>query len=391
MVTRDPESALYPRIYKLPGQSFFLFGPRGVGKSTWARQLFPDAPRIDLLDEGLYQDYLADPDAFAAELRALSTGAWVVVDEIQRVPGLLNQVHRFIEEKRLRFVMLGSSARKLKTAGTNLLAGRALKKTMFPLLPEELGADFSLEKALTFGTLPVIVRAASKDEALRAYVELYLKEEIRAEALVRNLGGFARFLPIAALFHAQVVNTSSLARDAGVARTTVNGYLDILEDTLLAYRIPAFEARLRVRERRHPKLYWIDPGLVRAIKKHTGRPGMEEKGALLEGWIATLLRAYGELREILDEIYYWAPAEARQTEVDFVLKRGREYLAIEVKSGAKVSNQDLSGLRAVKDLPRLAHRILIYNGRREMKTADGIGIWPIEQFLEALATNQLWP
>jgi predicted AAA+ superfamily ATPase len=391
MVTEIAERPLYPRIYKPSSQSFFLFGPRGVGKSTWARQSFPNAPRIDLLDESLYQTYLVDPEAFAAELRALSPRAWVIVDEIQRIPGLLNQVHRSIEEKHLRFVMLGSSARKLKTAGTNLLAGRALKKTMFPLLPEELGAEFSLERVLTFGSLPVIVRAESKDEALRAYVELYLKEEIRAEALVRNLGGFARFLPIAAVFHAQVINITALARDAGVARTTVNGYLDILEDTLLAYRIPAFEARLRVRERKHPKLYWIDPGLVRAIKKHTGRLGMEEKGPLFEGWVATLLRAYGEIRGILDEMYYWAPAESRRTEVDFVLKRGWEYLAIEAKSGAKVSNRELSGLRAIKDLPRITRRVLIYEGQRKMKSADGIEIWPIELFAQALATDRLWP
>jgi uncharacterized protein len=391
MVTTITEQPLYPRIYKPPGRSFFLFGPRGVGKSTWARQTFPEVSRIDMLDESLYQSYLVDPEAFAAELRTLPRGAWVVVDEIQRIPGLLNQVHRFIEEKRLRFVMLGSSARRLKTAGTNLLAGRALKHTMFPLLPEELGTDFNLERILTFGSLPVIVQAESKENTLRAYVELYLKEEIRAEALVRNLGGFSRFLPIAALFHAQLINTAALARDAGVARTTVNGYLDILEDTLLAFRVPAFEARLRVRERRHPKLYWIDPGLVRAVKKHTGHPGVEEKGPLLEGWVATVLRAYGEIRGILDEMYYWAPAEARQTEVDFVLKRGREYVAIEVKSGARVSHRDFSGLRAIKDLAGVARRILIYCGSREMRTEDGIEIWPAGFFAEMLADDRLWP
>jgi predicted AAA+ superfamily ATPase len=391
MVTEIKEWPLYPRVYKALRQSFFLFGPRGVGKSTWARQCWPAARRIDLLDEGLYQAYLVDPETFAAEMRTLSQREWVVVDEIQRLPGLLNQVHRFIEESRLRFVMLGSSARKLKTSGTNLLAGRALKKTMYPLLPEELGADFSLERVLTFGSLPVITQAESKEEALRAYVELYLKEEIRAEALVRNLGGFSRFLPIAALFHSQVINTAALARDAGVARTTVNGYMDILEDTLLAFRLPALETRLRVRERKHPKLYWIDPGLVRAIKKHTGSLASEERGALLEGWVAVLLKAYGEIGGIQDEMYYWAPAESRQTEVDFILKRGREYLAIEVKSGARISNRELAGLRAVKDLPQIARRILLYNGKREMKTADGIDIWPISIFTRVLATGRLWP
>ena len=391
MVTTIMEQPIYPRIYKPPGRSFFLFGPRGVGKSTWSRQTFPDSRRFDLLDESLYQSYLVDPETFAAEIRMLSPGAWVVVDEIQRIPGLLNLVHRFIEEKRLRFVMVASSARKLKTAGTNLLAGRALKKTMFPLLPEELGTDFNLERVLAFGSLPVIVQAESKEQTLRAYVELYLKEEIRAEALVRNLGGFSRFLPIAALFHAQVINTAALARDAGVARTTVNGYLDILEDTLLAFRVPAFEARLRVRERKHPKLYWIDPGLVRAVKKYAGPLGIEEKGALLEGWVATLLRAYGEIRGILDEMYYWAPAEAHQTKVDFMLKLGREYVAIEVKSSARVSSRDFSGLRAIKDLAGVRRRIMIYDGHREMKTEDGIEIWPAGFFAQMLAADRLWP
>jgi len=391
MVSSDQEPQLYHRIYEPPRQSFFLFGPRGVGKSTWAKQQFPQALRIDLLDEALYQSYLVDPELFASEIRTVSPREWVIVDEIQRIPSLLNQVHRFIEDKRLRFVLLGSSARKLKSSGTNLLAGRALKRIMYPLLPEELGSDFSLEEVLAFGSLPVITQAESKPEALRAYVELYMKEEIRAEAMVRNLAGFARFLPIAALFHAQVINTATLARDAGVARTTVNGYIEILEDTLLTYRLPAFEGRLRVRERKHPKLYWIDPGLVRAIKKQTGRVAIEERGALLEGWVATLLRAYGEIHGMFDAMYYWAPAESRQTKVDFVLNRGSDFIAIEVKSGTKVSNQALSGLRAVKDLPRMVRRILLYGGRRELKSEDGVEICPVDHFLEALASDRLWP
>ncbi len=391
MVATGSEPRLYPRIYTAPGQSFFLFGPRGVGKSTWAAQQFPNAPRIDLLDEALYQSYLIDPDIFAGELRALADHSWVVVDEIQRLPSLLNQVHRFIEEKRHRFVLLGSSARKLKTSGTNLLAGRALRRTMYPLVPEELREDFSLEAVLQHGSLPVILQAHSKKEALRAYVELYLKEEIKAEAIVRNLSGFARFLPIAALFHGQVVNVAGLARDAGVARTTVAGYIDILEDTLLAFRLPAFEGRLRVRERRHPKLYWVDPGIVRALKKHSGMLAAEEKGALLEGWVATLLRTYGELQEVFDELYYWAPAESRQTEVGFLLQRGRQYLAIEVKSNPRISPEALSGLKAISDLKGVTRRILVYPGKREMKTTEGIEVWPVERLLRALAANKLWP
>jgi uncharacterized protein len=160
-------------------------------------------------------------------------------------------------------VLPGSSARRLKTATTNLLAGRASLRTMYPLVPAELGSDFDLQRVMRFGSVPVIGQAADSRAALEAYVQLYVKEEIRSEALVRNLPGFSRFLPVAALFHAQVINVAGLARDAATARTTVEGYIDILQDTLLATLLPAFEPRLRVRERRHPKLYWVDPGLVR--------------------------------------------------------------------------------------------------------------------------------
>ena len=382
---------LYKRIYDPADQSFFLLGPRGVGKSTWARSRFPDAHRIDLLDETLYLSYLSDPELFAAELRALKPESWVIVDEIQRIPTLLNQVHRFIEEKGFRFVLLGSSARKLKTSGTNLLAGRALMRRMFPLVPEEMGSDFSIEEVLASGSIAIIHQSASRKEALRAYVELYLKEEIRAEALVRNLSGFARFLPVAALFHGQAINAGGIARDAGVARTTIAGYLDILEDTLLAFRLQAFEAKLRVRERRHPKLYWIDPGVVRAIKKQFGPVAAEEKGALFEGWVAMLLRIYSESRELSEELFYWAPAEARHSEVDFILRRGREFLGIEAKSAPKVSRQDLRGLRALAGLKGVVRRILLYMGKQELKTEDGIEVWPVEKLLECLAANRLWP
>ena len=385
------DSLSYPRIATLPRGSFFLFGPRGIGKSTWARGKLANAHRFDLLDESLYQSLLADPSMFAAELQSLRKGSWVVVDEVQRIPALLNEVHRFIEERKLRFALLGSSARKLKTAGTNLLAGRAVHKNMFPFVPEELGRDFAIDKALRFGTIPLVWMAEQKGSTLKAYVQMYLKEEIRAEALVRNLAGFLRFLPLAALFHGQVVNISSIARDAGTARTTVDGYLEILEDTLLAYRLPAYEARLRARERKHPKLYWIDPGLVRAIKNQFGTVTAEEKGTLLEGWVLTLLRAYAEEHELYHEIAYWSPLQAKQLEVDFLLKRGHDLLAIEVKSQSRYSTAMLSGLRAIGELPRVARRILVYGGSRSLRTSDAIDVWPLRRLLQSLEQGKLWP
>ena len=384
-------SISYSRLTGAPRQSFFLLGVRGAGKSTWARRQFPEALRIDLLDEGRYQDYLVDPSLFAAELDAVPAGSWVVVDEIQRLPNLLNEVHRFIEDRRLKFALLGSSARKLKAAGVNLLAGRALRKVMHPLTPAELGGDFELDAALDTGTIPLVWVSDDRRAVLESYVQLYLREEIRAEALVRNLPGFARFLPVAALYHGETINVSGLARDCGVARTTVQGYLDILEDTLLAFRLPAFEARLRVRERRHPKLYWVDPGLVRAVKRLRGPIAPEERGALLEGWVLHLLRAHGEESDLYEEIHYWAPHPANRTEVDFLLRRGGEFVAIEVKSQPRYHTGMLPGLRAVAELPGVVRRVLVYGGRRSFRTQDGVEVWSFARLHRALAEGTIWP
>jgi predicted AAA+ superfamily ATPase len=345
---------------------------------------------VNLLEEARFQEYLARPGTFADELRLVAPDRWVVLDEVQRLPNLLNEVHRFIEERRMRFVLAGSSARKLHRQGVNLLAGRAVRRHLYPFVPEELGGAFRLEDALRYGTLPIVHQAEDRRATLEAYAQLYLKEEVQAEALVRNLAGFARFLPIAALFHGQALNVASLARDAGVARTTVNGYVDILEETLVAYRVPAYEARLRVRERKHPKLYWIDPGLVRALKRHWGPVGSEERNALLEGFVAMLLRAYSEYRDLSEGLSYWAPSEAAETEVDFVLRRGGERLAVEVKSSRTVSAPLLRGLRAIADLPGLRRRVLVYLGPRDLRTDDGIDVLTVGTLLEELARGTLW-
>ncbi|MEE8367029.1 MAG: DUF4143 domain-containing protein [Thermoanaerobaculia bacterium] len=387
-------SALHlSRIYPLPSDSFFLFGLRGVGKSTWARRQLPKARRFDLLDEGLFHHLLADPAAFGDELRELPIGSWVVVDEVQRLPQLVNEVHRAIEERRLRFALLGSSARKLMQAGTNLLAGRAVWKRMYPFTPSELGEQFDLERTLRYGAIPLVWFSARPAETLTSYAQLYLREEIKAEALVRNLPAFARFLPVAALFHGQALNISALARDAGAARATVAGYLDILEDTLVAERLPGFEGKLRVRERRLPKLYWTDPGMVRAIKKNLGPVSSEERGALFEGWIFTLLRTYREVSDLYDEIFYWSPTQARKTEVDFLLRKGSEFVAIEVKSSARHASAELRGLRAIAELEGVSRRVLLIPGRPgegRRRTAEDIEIWPLDHFLEVLETGSLW-
>jgi predicted AAA+ superfamily ATPase len=381
----------HPRVLDAPSGSFFLFGPRGTGKSTWLKATFPDAPRFDLLDESVYQSFLADPGLFSAELRALPSQSFVVVDEVQRVPALLNEVHRAIEDRGMAFALCGSSSRKLKTAGTNLLAGRAVLRRMHPFLPEELGAEFDLEAAIRIGTLPVVLGSPDPEDALRAYARMYLKEEIQAEALVRNLPGFARFLPVAALFHGQVLNVSSLARDAGVARTTVLGYLEMLEDTLVAYRLKAFTARLRVKERKHPKLYWVDAGLVRALKNVRGQPAPEERGHLFEGFVAGVLRAYRDYRGLFDDWYYWAPSGGSRVEVDFLLQRGSDFVAIEVKGSARPSRAESRGLAAIAELPGVCRRILVYPGDRTLRLESGIEVLPFDAFLREIESGTLFP
>lgn len=373
----------YQRIIQPYSQSFFLFGARGTGKSTWLRDNYGEALYIDLLDEVRFQTYLADPGQFASEVRAMPEGSWVVVDEIQRLPNLLNEVHRAIERGGYRFALSGSSFRKLKRSGVNLLAGRAVLKTMHPFLPCELGQDFDLDEALQSGTIPTVWQAEDKTLTLESYAQLYLREEIQAEALVRNLPSFARFLPVAALMHGQVLNISGLARDCGSHRNTVSGYIEILEDTLLAFRLPGYEAKLRMKERKHPKLYFIDPGLVRALKKNTGRISIEEKGALFEGWIAALLQAHNAYRNIFDDWYYWSSSESK-AEVDFLLRRSGSFVAIEVKSSKTISKQDLKGLKAISTLKGLEKRMVVYPGESKQKTESGIEILPLRTFLEEL-------
>ncbi len=372
------------RILEPPKQSFFLMGPRGSGKSTWLRENFPGAHVIDLLSEETYHHLLASPGHLADQLRAIPSDQWVIIDEIQRLPGLLNEVHRFIESRRLKFALCGSSARKLKKEGVNLLAGRAIQKAMHPFVPEELGERFNLEEALEFGQLPIVIESLEKKETLSAYTQLYLKEEIQAEALVRNLPGFARFLPIAAMFHGQTVNVSNIAREAEVARTTIMGYLDILVDTLLCFRLPAYEAKLRLRERKHPKWYWCDPGIVRSMKKATGSLSPEEKGALFEGLVAQVLRAYKDYRQVFDEMYYWSPFSGIKTEVDFLLLKGDRFIAVEVKSGKNFSQAWCKGLRAIVELKGVQRRIIVYPNGPVMQTEDGIEVMPFRTF-----TNQL--
>lgn len=379
----------YSRIFKTPKSSFFLFGPRGTGKTTLIESLRICEREVSLLDEERYQDYLAYPGHFYEELATLREGAWVFVDEIQRLPGLLNEVHRLIEKKKLKFAMTGSSARKLRRAGVNLLAGRAMSRFLYPLTPMEMGEDFQLDRALSIGTLPLITQAEDPQETLKAYVQTYLKEEIQAEALVRNLAGFSRFLPVAALCHGQYLNLAGLARDAGVQRPTVQGFFEVLEDTLLAQRLDAYESKLRVRERKTPKFYFIDPGIVRALKKAKGSVTIEERGSLFEGLIHMLLRFQKDTYGEIDDLHYWAPAEAKLTEVDFIISKGSERIAVEAKSSENIRPDDLKGLKSIHELKGMKRRILVYRGKTDRRIDDGIEVLSFSTFIQLLKKREL--
>ncbi len=380
---------MFNRILSPPKGSFFLFGPRGSGKSTWAKNEFENATYINLLFEREFTKYLINPDVLISELAVLRSGSRVVIDEIQKVPALLDAVHHLIEEKKLVFCLTGSSSRKIRKGAANLLGGRAVTRTMFPFLPEELGSKFNLKNALRFGTLPIVFASDDKKDVLQSYVETYLKEEIQAEALVKNLPGFARFLSIAGIFHGQSLNISNVAREAEVARTTVQAYFEILEDTLLANRLEAYSSKLRVREKTHPKFYLIDPGLAQSLKRNRGGSSQEEMGHLFEGLILTLLRAYHQKHDLYDEINYWSPAEAKFTEVDFLLTRGSEKIAIEIKFKEKWSTQDLKGLIAISELKGLKKRFLVTNGQRRLKLESGIEVLPFADFNDLLVNNAL--
>ena len=383
------QKTLYPRTFLYPSSSFFLFGPRGTGKTTLVRQQDWIEREISLLDEERYQNYLARPGLFYEELALLQGGKWVFVDEIQRLPNLLNEVHRLIEDRGLRFVLTGSSARKLRRTGVNLLAGRAASRYLYPLTPMEMGEDFFLEAALETGTIPLVVNSEDKKETLKSYVQLYLKEEIQAEAIVRNLAGFSRFLPMAALHHGQVTNFSNLSRDCEVPRPTVVGFFEVLKDTLLLKTLEAYEGKLRARERKKAKCYFIDPGLVRAIKRQYGPVAIEEKGALFEGLIFTLLMFQRDTYGEIDDIFYWAPAGAKKTEVDFLLIRGREKVAIEVKATENIRTEHCKGLRSISRLEGLKRKILVYMGKENRLLQEGIEIHTFDSFIRMLKKREL--
>ncbi len=384
---------MYPRLLSLPRQSFFLFGPRGVGKSVWLSQCLPDAGlTVDLLRSSDYLRYRRDPSLLAREVAALPAGAWVIIDEIQKLPELLDEVHAllFAGQRAHRFAMSGSSARKLKRSGANMLAGRAWSKRMFPLSPLEMRGDFRLEEALRYGQLPLSVAAETtgdKSEFLDAYVETYLREEIWQEAFVRNLDGFHRFLSVAALYSGQVLNVSNIAREAGIARSTVLGYFGILEDTLIGWRLPAWRKRAKVKEVAHPKFYLFDCGVQRALAGlQRDKPSRAERGALFETWVLNELRALNSWGSHGARFHYWRTESG--TEVDLIWQRGARAVGIEIKASAEWKESFNRGLRTLLETGDIERAFGVYGGERELRFGE-IRVLPYRTALELAWAGRL--
>jgi uncharacterized protein len=373
---------MYPRLLlPPPTKSFFLLGPRGTGKSLWVRSHFSAAPYLDLLESDLYTELLASPARLEQKVPRGHKG-WVVIDEVQRVPALLDEVHRLIERKRWRFVLTGSSARKLKRSGANLLAGRALTLQMHPLTARELGSDFRLAKALSVGGLPATHVEDDPKAFLHSYVTTYLREEIQQEGLTRNLGAFARFLEVASFSQAAVLNVSAMARDARVDRKVTEDYLTILEDLYLAVRLSAFQRRAKRRLNLHPKFYLFDVGVFRTLRPRGPLDAPEEaEGAALETLVLQELRAHNAYGNLGYELSYWRTSTG--SEVDFVLYGERGLKAFEVKRAARLRGEDFKSLAAFQaDYPQ-AECVLLYGGNKVYREGT-VRVVPVEAFLRGL-------
>ena len=370
---------MYSRIAKYPkNKSFFLFGPRGTGKSSWCRNTFPSALYLDLLESELYTQLLANPSRLE-QLIPPGFSDWVILDEVQKIPALLDEVHRLIEKKKLRFILTGSSARKLRRQGVNLLAGRALTLHMFPLTVAELGKNFDLARSLKFGMLPEACTSDQPKEYLQAYLKTYLKEEIQQEGFTRNLGAFARFLESAAFSQGQVLNISSVARDCGVDRKVVEEYFSILDDLMIGVRLPVFLKRAKRRMVAHPKFYFFDLGVYKTIRPKGPLDSAEDlDGPALETLVLQELRALNSYLGWDYEIHSWRTHS--KLEVDFVLYGERGLRAIEVKRSDRVREEDLAGLKALLEDYPSAQGYFVYGGSRTLYR-ERLTILPVDEFL----------
>jgi len=373
------------RFLQPPDGSFFLFGPRGTGKTTWLRERFPDALFFDLLKPDVHRTLSARPERLTETVEGAREEV-VVLDEVQRVPELLNVVHDLIERKKnRRFVLTGSSARKLRRGGVDLLAGRAILRTLHPFMAAEL-PSFNLDRALQYGLLPLVIASRDPKDVLSAYASLYLDQEVQFEGWVRNIGNFARFLEAMSFSHAQVLNLANVARECEVGRKTVAGYLDVLEDLLLGFRLPVFTRRARRATGAHPKFYFFDAGVFVSLrpKGPLDRPH-EIAGASLEGIVAQHLRAWAAYSGRSVELFYWRTRSG--VEVDFVVYGEGGFWALEVKNGRDVRREDLRSLKAFREDYPECEPMLLYRGTDRLRI-DDIACVPVDAFLRELEPSR---
>ena len=377
---------MYTRILDLMNllskKSFFLFGPRGTGKTTLIRNTLPDATVIDLLEIKTYREYLKNPSILSERILE----PIVAIDEVQKLPEILDEAHRLIESQRQTFLLTGSSARKLKRGGANLLAGRAWWAELFPLTSREI-PDFDLMTYLNRGGLPSIYPSEDYVEELSAYTALYLKEEIQNEALTRKVAHFSEFLDLMALSNGEEINYQSIAGDCGVSPNSIKNYIQILEDTLVAFQLTAFTKTTRRKAISRSKLYFFDIGVTNSLANRGEiKRGSELFGKAFEHFILLEVRAFLSYARKKAKMCYWRSTS--QFEVDLILN---DRWAIEIKGSTSIQNKHLKGLRALREEGNIEHFAVVSCDRHERKTADDIQIFPWELFLEQLWGGKIIP
>ncbi len=383
---------MFNRLLKPPSNSsFFLLGPRGTGKTHLLKQHFSGVKvhYIDLLDPDVYETLSLHPKTLKERLAALpSETRWVIIDEVQRIPAFLDLAHQQIEEGRFLFALTGSSARKLKRGGTNLLAGRAFVNHLYPLTATEMGSSFSLDEALRWGSLPRLTSLGSDEEKrkyLRSYSQTYLQEEIIQEQVVRNLTPFRRFLMVAAQMSGQVVNFSKIARDIGSTVPSVQGYFQILEDTLMGFLLDPFHESIRKRQRENPKFYFFDTGVLRALQQTLTLdllPHTYAYGTIFEHFVINEIRRLESYAEKDFRFSYLRTKD--DVEIDLIIERpGQPRALVEIKSSDHITRDDLSSLRRLApDIPN-SHSFCLSLDPTP-KVIEGIRCLPWQQGLEAL-------
>ncbi len=369
---------MFPRNYKiLKSKSFFLFGPRGTGKTTWIKAHFPEALFIDLLNSDSYRLLLGSPHRLESMIPDGVTA--VVIDEVQKIPALLDEVHRLIEAKHISFILTGSSARKLRRGGVNLLAGRAVQRYFHPLTCWEVGAQFSLSKALKFGMLPTAYNSDDPKDFISSYISTYLREEVQAEGLIRNLSAYSHFLEVASFSQGQQLTMTRIAADVGVDAKVIASYFEVTEDLLLSYRLPVFSKRAKRRLVTHPKFFFFDAGVFRALRPK-GPLDIESEfdGAALETLFFQHYRALGEFCQWDQKPFYWKTAN--KIEVDFVSYGEEGLFAFEIKKSAMTRDEDLNSLRIFKQDYPMAKCFLL-NFSQDHFVRDNIQVMNFEKAL----------